>query len=151
MPSNVQTVGFAMGRMMEMFSAGAPVPAFEPALARCFHPQVQAFEAESLPYGGVYRGVEGIRLLVERIGDTWLFDAGFVPGGENVAGDSRVIDGGDTVVVMGTFRARLRRNGRILAVPVAEFWSFDAQGQALTIRPYYFDTALIRDAFHAPA
>ncbi|MGE0388336.1 MAG: hypothetical protein AB7Q97_26735 [Gammaproteobacteria bacterium] len=57
-------------------------------------------------------------------------------------------DGGDTVAGMGTFRSRQRRNGRILAV--TECWSFDAQGQAFATRPSCIDTALIRDAIHAP-
>ena len=52
-------------------------------------PEFEIVEPESLPYGGVHRGVDGYVSLMEEIGD--LFDLDFEPIGLDALGDGLVI------------------------------------------------------------
>ena len=50
----------------EMWSRGD----MEGALA-LNHPDVVIYEPPSLPYGGVHHGIDGVRKLVQKIGEYW--------------------------------------------------------------------------------
>jgi ketosteroid isomerase-like protein len=71
-------------------------------------------EAASLPYGGIHLGPQTVleRVFGAIAGDWDAFSA--TP--------ERYIDGGDSVVVLGTYRGVHRRSGGQLEVPFAHVW-----------------------------
>jgi len=94
------------------------------------------WEAESLPYGGVAKGVEQVRATVMKMIECWddvSFDVDDV-----LANDQRVI-------AYGTFNATAKATGEKVSVPLAEMWRF-RDGKVEEIVAIYGDTALINAA-----
>lgn len=88
-------------------------------------------EAESLPYGGLYRGPSGVDRLARLIYATW----------DDI--DSQLIEvtaGGDRAVALMHFSAKGKRTGKSFSFPIAEAWRFNKEGKAIEWRPFYFDT-----------
>jgi len=74
-------------------------------------------QAEGLPHGGVYHGLEAVRKAVfDPIDDQWWEDFRADP--------DEVIGLGDDVVVIGRYTARAKATGRTLDVPFAHVWRF---------------------------
>jgi ketosteroid isomerase-like protein len=69
----------------------------------CFTEDVVIREPESLPYGGVWRGRDGVEALVRRLREVYD-EAGF--------GDRRVYHSGEAVFVLLRSRVRSRATGR---------------------------------------
>lgn len=88
-------------------------------------------EAESLPYGGTYRGPAGVDRLARLIYSTW----------EDM--DTQLIEitaGGDYAVALMHFSAKGKKTGKSFSFPIAEAWRFNAEGKAIEWCPFYFDT-----------
>lgn len=86
----------------------------EAALALCA-PEVEWHQAEGLPHGGVYHGVDEVRRLVfaPLEADWWAsFSAPPV----------EFLDAGDAVVVLGRYRGVAKETGHLLDVPFAHVW-----------------------------
>lgn len=94
------------------------------------------FEAESLPYGGVFHGVEGYRDLTRRLVASWKrvrFD------------DLKLAQGENRVVANFVMTATGRTTGIEVAFPVVEVFDFE-QDRIVSIRPFLWDTHALRKA-----
>lgn len=100
-------------------------------MAALLHSDFCVYEADSLPYAGEHRGLEGFLALVKRV---------FTSFRDTRVDIRQMLAEGDTVVVLATLSGRSKHNGEAFQVPVNEVWEF-AEGRILRITPYYFDTA----------
>jgi uncharacterized protein len=87
------------------------------AMMALMHPTLTWHEAQSLPYGGVYRSrdavMENVFMALAR--DWEPFSA--IP--------KEYIAEGDRVVVLGEYRGTHRESGRSFVAPFAHVWRFD--------------------------
>lgn len=118
-------------------AAGGPGKADFGALAPFFAPDVVLFQAEGLPYGGVWRGHAGLERFFRVMSGTWeVFD---MVSQEFLATESPV------VVVRTHVHARARATGRELDFPILQTITVD-EGRITEVRPFYWDTAAIARA-----
>jgi hypothetical protein len=80
-------------------------------LATAFHPDVVIHEPEALPYGGDWRGLEGVAALFRAMRETWS---------DIRAEDMRSARDGDTVFMACTLHLTSRATGRSTTQPFAE-------------------------------
>jgi uncharacterized protein len=74
-------------------------------------------EAESLPYGGVHRGPDAVlQNVFMALGRDWQPFS---------ATPQQYINAGDSVVVLGEYRATNRSTGRAFAAPFVHIWRFE--------------------------
>jgi hypothetical protein len=91
-------------------------------------------QADGLPYGGVYRGVEGWRQLLARFGETW---SSLVPTVVTLVGE------GPQFGVLVDIAITAKATGKALNTTIFEFWTM-RDGRIAEIRPFYWDTAAVR-------
>lgn len=96
-------------------------------------PDFAIYEAEGLPYAGVYRGIEGWRDLLGRIGAIW---STMIPVVRHFIGD-----GCHFAVLMDVTLVSVA-TGRTLETSVFELWTVE-DGKVKEIRPHYWDTAAV--------
>jgi ketosteroid isomerase-like protein len=93
-------------------------------------------QADALPYGGLWRGHEGMERFFVAMSATWesfeLLEQDFFADG-------------DTVVVRTQVRARARVTGRQLEFPILQTITVQV-GRITEVRPFYWDTAAIAAA-----
>jgi uncharacterized protein len=97
-----------------------------------FSTDVVWHQAQGLPHGGIYQGIEAVRAAVfDPLARDWwsVFDA--TPG--------ELIDGGDSVVALGRYTGQARQTGRALDVPFAHVWTF--AGEKVVRFVQFVDTA----------
>ncbi|MCW5252170.1 MULTISPECIES: nuclear transport factor 2 family protein [unclassified Streptomyces] len=124
----------------EYLAAGGPGRAPFAPLARFFAPDAEMHQAETLPYGGVWRGHEGLARFFLEMGRTWeAFDMV----------EREFLATGDTVVVRLRVRARARATGRELDFPVLQAVTVK-DGRITEVRPFYWDTRAVADACAPP-
>ncbi|MFD9907556.1 nuclear transport factor 2 family protein [Streptomyces sp. NPDC059063] len=125
-------------------AAGGPGRASFALLAPFFAPDVVLHQADALPYGGIWRGHEGLERFFLAMSDTW---AEFAIGAQEF-----VADGGHgvsgTAVVRSEIRARARATGRDLAFPILQTIRVE-DGRIAEVHPFYWDTAAIAEACRA--
>jgi ketosteroid isomerase-like protein len=117
-------------------AAGGPGRASFDSLAPFFASDVVLHQADALPYGGLWRGHDGMERFFVAMSATWesfeLLEQDFFADG-------------DTVVVRTQVRARARATGRQLKFPILQ--TITVQGGRITeVRPFYWDTAAIAAA-----
>jgi hypothetical protein len=118
-PSNAD----AVRRAYAAFAAGD----LDGALA-AMHPQVEWHQAQGLPHGGVYHGLEAVRAAVfDPIWREWWSSFTATP--------ETVIGAGDDVVALGRYQGTARATGRPLDVPFAHVWTF-ADGRVVRFRQF---------------
>lgn len=80
------------------------------------HPEIEWHQAQGLPHGGVYRGLDDVRAGIfdplER--DWWS---------EFSADPQEFLDAGDEIVVLGRYRGVAKGTGRSLDVPFVHVWT----------------------------
>ena len=110
-----------------------------PSVLGFLSPEVEWTEAEGFPYGGTYRGPEAVLAGVfMRLGTEW---EGFA------AVPDEFIDGGDTIVVCGTYSGTYKATGRSFRAPFAHVWKVEeGKGARFT---QYTDTLLVDRAVRA--
>jgi ketosteroid isomerase-like protein len=120
----------------EYLAAGGPGEAsFEP-LAPYFASDVVLHQAAALPYGGTWRGHDGMEQFFLAMTQAWeLFDM--------VDQEFLATDG--PAVVLTQVHARARATGRTLDFPILQIVEA-RRGRITEIRPFYWDTAAIADA-----
>ncbi|MFI9412721.1 nuclear transport factor 2 family protein [Nocardia gamkensis] len=117
----------------EYLAAGGPGNASFDLLAPFFHPSVVLHQAENLPYGGIWRGHDGMERFFRAMSATWeAFDLL----------EQRFLTAAETVVVHTEVRARARATGRELTFPILQTITF-ADGRIAEVRPFYWDTAAV--------
>ncbi|GAA3080130.1 nuclear transport factor 2 family protein [Streptomyces rectiviolaceus] len=121
-------------------AAGGPGRASFDLLAPYFAPDVVMHQAESLPYGGIWRGHDGMTRFFIAMSETWeSFEIG----------EQEFLATGETAVVHTQVRARARATGRELAFPVLQTITVRG-GRIAEVRPFYWDTAAIVAACGGP-
>ncbi|MFB8280925.1 nuclear transport factor 2 family protein [Nocardia colli] len=118
------------------FAAGGPDGSSFDSLAPFFAADVVLHQAEGLPYGGTWRGHDGMEKFFRAMGRTWasfdLLDQSFLATGE-------------TTVVHTRVHARARATGRELTFPILQTITI-ADGRIAEVHPFYWDTAVIAAA-----
>ncbi|MEV5514323.1 nuclear transport factor 2 family protein [Streptomyces flaveolus] len=124
----------------EYLAAGGPGEASFDLLAPFFAPDVELHQADALPYGGVWRGHEGMTQFFLLMGEVWesfhMVEQQFLATGE-------------TAVVLTQVRARARASGRELGFPILQAITVK-NGRITEVRPFYWDTRAIADACAVP-
>jgi uncharacterized protein len=117
----------------------AAVEAREPYVLECYAEDVEIHEAESLPYGGTYRGHDGAARHIAGWRATWdrfqtererRLDATFIAGG------------GDSVAVVFRHGAVDPRSGRRLDAPEVGLYEV-RDGRVARSRMFHADTAAL--------
>ncbi|WP_172382260.1 nuclear transport factor 2 family protein [Streptomyces sp. MNP-20] len=141
-PADARSVLTAMyAAETRYLAAGGPGRASFAPLAPHFAPDVVLHQADGLPYGGTWRGHEGLERFFLAMADTWdRFD---------IVRQEFLADGGTgarrTVCVHSDIRARARATGRALAFPILQAITVE-EGRIREVRPFYWDTAAIAAA-----
>lgn len=121
---------------VEYLAAGGPGAATFAPLAPFFSPGVVLHQADALPYGGVWRGHEGMEQFFLAMSRTWdVFDLV----GQTFLNDT------SPLVVLTHVHARSRSTGRELDFPILQTITVE-NGNITEVRPFYWDTAAIVNA-----
>jgi ketosteroid isomerase-like protein len=124
----------------EYLAAGGPGEASFELLAPFFAPDVELHQADSLPYGGTWRGHDGMARFFLAMGEVWeSFDMV----------EQEFLADGETAVVLTQVRARARATGRELTFPILQAITVK-DGRITEVRPFYWDTRAIADACAVP-
>lgn len=108
------------------------------AVDAAIHPDFVITEAAGLPYGGVYRGLDGWHKLIENIVGTWDdFSTEF----NEIIGEPDA----DRFAALHTLHGRSKKTGRSVSVKVFELWALK-DGKAIECLPFYFDTHAVAKA-----
>jgi ketosteroid isomerase-like protein len=121
----------AEGRFFE--SGGADVPSFEGIL----HPDFVLVEPTDGPYGGEWRGREGLLGFLNAMNDDWS-EQGPIEAPE-------LIEQGDRVVALATIRAKSRETGRVVEFPLCQV-ALVRDGLLAETRVFYWDTKEMKTA-----
>ncbi|WP_233157449.1 MULTISPECIES: nuclear transport factor 2 family protein [Amycolatopsis] len=117
-------------------AAGGPGRAsFEP-LAPFFAPDVVLHQAEALPYGGVWRGHEGLERFFAAMSGAWETF-------EMVA--QEFLRTSSPLVVLTHVHARARATGRELRFPILQTIAI-VDRRIAEVHPFYWDTSAIAGA-----
>jgi len=96
------------------------------------HPEIEWHQAQGLPHGGFYRGVEAVRASIfDPLDEEWW--------DEFHADPEEFVDGGEQVVVIGRYWGRAKGTGKALDVPFVHVWTW-RDGRAVRFRQF-LDTA----------
>ncbi|WP_225728140.1 MULTISPECIES: nuclear transport factor 2 family protein [unclassified Nocardia] len=138
--SSVSSARLVLERMYqaeaEYLAAGGPGMASFTTLEPFFAPNVVLWQADSLPYGGAWRGHEGMERFFLAMSATWdRFELR----------EQAFLSEADPLVVLTHVHARSRASGRELNFPILQTITV-ADGRITEIRPFYWDTAVIADA-----
>lgn len=101
------------------------------AVVATWAPDIELVESEGAVVGGIYHGLDEVIGVFRAVADT-LEEASVVP--------ERYIDGGDTVVALGTASGTSTETGTSIEFPFAHVFDFDDGKISRWIS--YFDTAL---------
>ncbi|MEU7473078.1 nuclear transport factor 2 family protein [Streptomyces sp. NPDC044984] len=124
----------------EYLAAGGPGEASFDLLAPFFAPDVELHQADALPYGGTWRGHDGLARFFLRMGQVWeSFDMV----------EREFLATGETAVVLTQVRARARATGRELNFPILQAITVK-DGRITEVRPFYWDTRAVADACAVP-
>jgi ketosteroid isomerase-like protein len=96
------------------------------------HPEIVWHQAQGLPHGGTYRGLDEVkRNIFDPLDEEWW--DGFT------ADPDEFLDAGENVIVVGRYRGAAKATGKQLDVPFVHIWTLDG-GTAIRFRQY-LDTA----------
>lgn len=105
-----------------------------PAAMQLFAPNVEVVQSEEVPWGGVYRGHEGVM----------QFFAKLIEHITSAVEIERYIDAGEHVVAVGRSRGTINATGAPFDVPIAHVWTVQ-NGKATHVR-YCIDHLTIHAA-----
>jgi uncharacterized protein len=96
------------------------------------HPDIEWQQAQGLPHGGVYRGLDEVKKnIFDPLDEEWW--------NEFTADPQEFLDAGDEVVVVGRYRGTAKATGKQLDVPFVHIWTM-AGVKAIRFRQF-LDTA----------
>jgi ketosteroid isomerase-like protein len=102
------------------------------AVVADMHPDIEWHQAQGLPHGGLYRGLDEVRRnIFDPLDEDWWNEFSAKP--------DEFLDAGDDVVVLGRYRGTAKRTGKILDVPFVHVWTLSG-GRAVRFRQF-LDTA----------
>jgi ketosteroid isomerase-like protein len=120
----------------EYLAAGGPGTASFDLLAPFFATDVVLHQANSLPYGGTWRGHDGMEQFFAAMSRTWS---------EFEMIDQQFLATADPAVVLTHVRARARATGKRVEFPILQTIRV-VDGCIAEVRPFYWDTAAIAAA-----
>jgi len=103
-----------------------------PSVLTLFHPEIELYQSELVPWGGSYRGRQQV---------LGFFDKLFSYIQSEVHPDE-FIEAGDRVVQVGHSVGRLKSNGRAFKIPAVHVWQLK-DGQIVRVEAY-LDTPRMR-------
>jgi ketosteroid isomerase-like protein len=121
---------------VEYLAAGGPGTASFDPLAPFFAPDVVLHQAESLPYGGIWRGHNGMERFFVAMSRAWE---------EFEIVEQEFLSTSGTAVVLTQVHARARATGRELDFPILQTIRV-VDERIAEVRPFYWDTAEIAAA-----
>ena len=96
------------------------------------HPEIEWHQAQGLPHGGLYQGLDEVRRNVfDPLDRDWWE--------EFVVEPEEFLESGEQVVVLGRYRGVAKETGKALDVPFVHVWTF-RDGLAVRFRQF-LDTA----------
>jgi len=94
--------------------------------------QIEWHQAQGLPHGGFYRGLAEVRRnIFDPLDEEWW--------DEFTADPDEFLDAGSEIVVLGRYRGRAKRSGKLLDVPFVHIWTI-RDDRAVRFRQF-LDTA----------
>jgi ketosteroid isomerase-like protein len=106
-------------------------------MSALLHPEFSVTEANGLPYGGIYRGADGWKVLCQSVVKTWKkFKIDLL---------ELVVETDTRVVVRFSISGRSARTGCEFTSTVLELWRL-VDGKIMEILPYYWDTQELFEA-----
>ena len=82
------------------------------------HPEIEWHQAQGLPHGGFYRGLDEVRRnIFEPLDAEWWHEFSADP--------DEFLDAGDEVVVLGRYRGIAKGTGKRLDVPFVHVWTVE--------------------------
>lgn len=96
-------------------------------------------DAESLPYGGIYHGLEGAKQHVEGAAQTW---SPFKPSSVERELNAVFLDSGEYVIVLWRLKGRDVRSGSKLDSPTVSVYKL-RNGKIVESQMFYSDSAAI--------
>ena len=134
--TNADLLRAMYGAERDYLAAGGPGIADFARLAPYFADDVVLYQADALPYGGVWRGHRGLERFFIAMSQTWdAFDMV----------EQEFLCTEPTAVVFTLVRARSRATGRSLEFPIMQKIRVRA-GRIAEVRPFYWDTAAVAAA-----
>jgi hypothetical protein len=103
-----------------------------------YDPEIVIRDAESLPYGGVYHGLEGAKQHIEGAAQTW----NHLQSAAERKMDAVFLDSRDQVIVLWRLRGLATNNGRKLDLPVVSVYKM-RNGKIVESQMFYSDTVSI--------
>ena len=104
------------------------------------HPEIEWHQAQGLPHGGFYKGLDEVRRnIFDPLDRDWWEEFSAEP--------EQFIDGGDEIVVLGRYRGVAKGTGKRLDVPFVHVWTLEDE-KAVRFRQF-LDTAGWVDALSA--
>lgn len=95
-------------------------------------PEIEWQQAQGLPHGGTYHGVDEVRRAIfDPLGEEWWDEFSAVP--------AEFLDAGGEVVVLGRYRGVAKGTGKQLDVPFVHVWT--VRGEKAVRFRQYLDTA----------
>ena len=96
------------------------------------HPEIEWHQAQGLPHGGTYHGVEAVsKNIFEPLDQDWWNEFRAVP--------SEFLEDGPQVVVVGRYQGTAKATGKQLDVPFVHIWTMEGD-KAIRFRQF-LDTA----------
>lgn len=103
-----------------------------------YDPEIVIRDSESLPYGGIYHGLEGAKQHIEVAAQTWNH---LQPAAERKM-DAVFLDAGEYVVVLWRLKGLETSSGRTLDAPTVSVYKMRG-GKIVESQMFYSDTAAI--------
>jgi ketosteroid isomerase-like protein len=95
-------------------------------------PEIEWQQAQGLPHGGTYHGVEEVRRTIfDPLSEEWWDEFSAVP--------SEFLDAGGEVIVLGRYRGVAKGTGKQLDVPFVHVWT--VRGEKAVRFRQFLDTA----------
>ena len=102
-----------------------------------FDDNSKMIEADSLPYGGTYRGKDAIRAAIQKVvGEYWSDFAYDI---------ESIVYGDEYVMAYGCFSAIGKKNEKKVSFPLTEVWRI-RDGRVTLVHPVYGDTKQAAEA-----
>jgi len=120
-------------KMVEVMKAGD-----DEATRALIDPNFVMYEDESMPYGGIYRGPDGLMELIYKVWNTW--------GGSHFEPQYQLEEpGGDRVATVVHFKGHLGKSKTPVEAIINEVWTI-RNGMAVEARVWYYDATRIARA-----